>query len=131
MTTLANLSADYPTHQWKGVFGEYLLPTLLEAGDGALIGFAGFAPELMIQLVDACVQQDLNAAKQAQRTVAPLARLIYDLGEPGCSAHQRMKTALWAARRHLEPGLPSTHPTADGNPSPAPEAGLGNRRLPA
>jgi 4-hydroxy-tetrahydrodipicolinate synthase len=74
---------------------EYLLPTLLEAGDGALIGFAGFAPELMIQLVDACVQQDLNAAKQAQRTVAPLARLIYDLGEPGCSAHQRMKTALW------------------------------------
>jgi len=74
---------------------EYLLPTLFEAGDGALIGFAGFAPELMINLVDACVAGDLTAAKQAQKTVAPLARLIYNFGEPGCSAHQRMKVALW------------------------------------
>jgi 4-hydroxy-tetrahydrodipicolinate synthase len=74
---------------------EYLLPTLLEAGDGALIGFGGFAPELMVALVDACVAGDLQAAKQAQTTVAPLARLIYNFGEPGCSAHQRMKIALW------------------------------------
>jgi 4-hydroxy-tetrahydrodipicolinate synthase len=74
---------------------EYLLPTLFEAGDGALIGFAGFAPELMVNLVDACVSGDLSAAKRAQKTVAPLARLIYNFGEPGCSAHQRMKVALW------------------------------------
>jgi 4-hydroxy-tetrahydrodipicolinate synthase len=74
---------------------EYLLPTLLEAGDGALIGFAGFAPELMVRLVDACVAGDLAAAKEAQRMVAPLARLIYNFGEPGCTAHQRMKLALW------------------------------------
>ncbi|RPI18992.1 MAG: dihydrodipicolinate synthase family protein [Acidobacteria bacterium] len=74
---------------------EYLLATLLEAGDGALIGFAGFAPDLMVRLVDACVAGDLGAAKEAQKTVAPLARLIYGFGEPGCSAHQRMKVALW------------------------------------
>jgi len=74
---------------------EYLLPTLLEAGDGALIGFAGFAPELMVKLVHACLDGDLEAAKKAQRTVAPLARLIYNLGEPGCGAHQRMKVAKW------------------------------------
>ena len=74
---------------------EYLLPTLLEAGDGALIGFAGFAPELMVKLVHACLDGDLEAAKEAQRTVAPLARLIYNLGEPGCGAHQRMKVAKW------------------------------------
>jgi 4-hydroxy-tetrahydrodipicolinate synthase len=74
---------------------EYLLPTLLEAGDGALIGFGGFAPELMVRLVDACVLGDLQGAKEAQKTVAPLARLIYNFGEPGCSAHQRMKVALW------------------------------------
>lgn len=49
----------------------------------------------MIRLVDACVAGDLAAAKEAQRTVAPLARLIYNFGEPGCSAHQRMKVALW------------------------------------
>ena len=74
---------------------EYLLPTLLEAGDGALIGFAGFAPELMIDLVHACLEGDLPRAKKAQRTVAPLARLIYNFGEPGCGAHQRMKVAKW------------------------------------
>jgi len=74
---------------------EYLLPTLLEAGDGALIGFAGFAPELMIELVHACLEGDLARAKKAQQTVAPLARLIYNFGEPGCGAHQRMKVAKW------------------------------------
>jgi len=74
---------------------EYLLPTLLEAGDGALIGFAGFAPELMIELVHTCLEGDLARAKQAQQTVAPLARLIYNFGEPGCGAHQRMKVAKW------------------------------------
>jgi len=72
---------------------EYLLPTLLEAGDGALIGFAGFAPELMVELVHACLEGDLPRAKEAQRMVAPLARLIYNFGEPGCAAHQRMKVA--------------------------------------
>jgi 4-hydroxy-tetrahydrodipicolinate synthase len=74
---------------------EYLLPTLLEAGEGALIGFAGFAPELMIRLVHACLDGDLPGAKAAQKTVAPLARLIYNFGEPGSGAHQRMKIALW------------------------------------
>lgn len=74
---------------------EYLLPTLLEAGDGALIGFAGFAPRLMMDLVHACLDGDLARAKKAQQTVAPLARLIYNFGEPGCGAHQRMKVAKW------------------------------------
>jgi len=74
---------------------EYLLPTLLEAGDGALIGFAGFAPELMVKLVHTCLDGDLKAAKEAQRMVAPLARLIYNFGEPGSAAHQRMKVAKW------------------------------------
>ena len=74
---------------------EYLLPTLVEAGDGALIGFGGFAPQLMIDLVHACLDGDLAKAKEAQRTVAPLARLIYNFGEPGCGAHQRMKVARW------------------------------------
>jgi 4-hydroxy-tetrahydrodipicolinate synthase len=82
---------------------EYLLPTLLEAGDGALIGFAGFAPELMIELVDACVSGDLAKAKRAQQTVAPLARLIYNFGEPGCGAHQRMKVALWLLGKFSSP----------------------------
>lgn len=82
---------------------EYLLPSLLEAGDGALIGFAGFAPELMIRLVHACLDGDLKGAKEAQKTVAPLARLIYSFGEPGCGAHQRMKVALWLMGKFSSP----------------------------
>jgi len=74
---------------------EYLLPTLVEAGDGALIGFGGFAPALTSDLIQACIAGDLPKAKKAQRTVAPLTRLIYNFGEPGCGAHQRMKVALW------------------------------------
>lgn len=74
---------------------EFLLPTLLEAGDGALIGFAGFAPKLMCDLVYACMDQNLYEAKEAQKMVAPLARLIYNFGEPGCGAHQRMKVIKW------------------------------------
>jgi len=82
---------------------EYLLATLCEAGDGALIGFAGFAPELMIELVHACLDGDLAAAKKAQKMVAPLARLIYNFGEPGCGAHQRMKVARWLMGKFSSP----------------------------
>src|SRR5262249_17810133 len=70
---------------------EFLLPTLLEGADGALVGFAGFAPQLIVAMVHAALDGDLERAKQAQRFVAPLARLIYNFGEPGCGAHQRMK----------------------------------------
>ena len=82
---------------------EFLLPTLLEGADGALIGFAGFAPELMVELVHAALDGDLARAKTAQQTVAPLARIIYNFGEPGCGAHQRMKVARWLMGRFASP----------------------------
>jgi 4-hydroxy-tetrahydrodipicolinate synthase len=82
---------------------EYLLPTLLQAGDGALIGFAGFAPQLMVNLVHACLDGDLARAKEAQQMVAPLARLIYNFGEPGCGAHQRMKVSKWLLGEFTSP----------------------------
>lgn len=82
---------------------EFLLPTLLEGADGALIGFAGFAPELMIELVDAALSGDLPRAKKVQRKVTPLARLIYNFGEPGCAAHQHMKAALWLLDKFPSP----------------------------
>lgn len=74
---------------------EYLLSSLLEAADGALVGFAGFAPELIVDLVHAALDGDLAAAREAQRTVDPLARIIYSFGEPSSEAHQRMKCARW------------------------------------
>lgn len=82
---------------------EFLLPSLIEGCDGALIGFAGFTPELMIRMVHAALDGDLRRAKEAQRQVAPLARLIYSFGEPGCGAHQRMKVARWLMGRFASP----------------------------
>jgi 4-hydroxy-tetrahydrodipicolinate synthase len=82
---------------------EFLLPTLLEAADGALVGFAGFAPHLITELVYAALKGDYAQAKKAQQTVAPLARLIYNFGEPGCGAHQRMKVASWLLGRFPSP----------------------------
>jgi len=82
---------------------EFLLPTLFEAADGALIGFAGFAPRLMVELVHAALDGDFARAKKAQKIVAPLARLIYNFGEPGCGAHQRMKVARWLLGKFPSP----------------------------
>lgn len=82
---------------------EFLLPTLLEGADGALIGFAGFVPELMVEIVHAALDGDLAGARKARETVAPLARLIYNFGEPGCGAHQRMKVARWLMGRFPSP----------------------------
>ena len=82
---------------------EFLLPTLLESADGALIGFAGFAPELMVDVVHHALDGDLAGAKKAQQMVAPLARIIYNFGEPGCGAHQRMKVARWLQGKFASP----------------------------
>ena len=84
---------------------EFLLPTLLEGADGALIGFAGFAPELMVDCVHTALDGDLEGARAARETVAPLARLIYNFGEPGCGAHQRMKVARWLMGRFPSPNF--------------------------
>lgn len=82
---------------------EFLLQTLVDGCDGALIGFAGFVPELMIELVHAALEGDLPRAQRAQQVVAPLARIVYNFGEPGCDAHQRMKVARWLMGKFPSP----------------------------
>jgi len=81
---------------------EFLLPTLLDGCDGVLVGFAGFAPELIVALTHAALAGDLHGAYAAQERVRPLARIIYRFGEPSGEAHQRMKCARW-----LQGGFPS------------------------
>ncbi len=78
---------------------EFLLPTLLEAADGALVGFAGLVPELIVELVHRALDGDLAGAKRAQARVEPLNRIVYSFGEPSSGAHQRMKCALWLQGR--------------------------------
>jgi 4-hydroxy-tetrahydrodipicolinate synthase len=74
---------------------EYLLASLLEGCDGALIGFAGFVPELMVEVVYCALNADLLGARKARKLVDPLARIVYNFGEPSGDAHQRMKCARW------------------------------------
>lgn len=74
---------------------EYLLATLLDGCDGALVGFAGFAPELIVSLTERALAGDLKGAYAAQEKTRPLAQIIYRFGEPSSDAHQRMKTARW------------------------------------
>ena len=82
---------------------EFLLASLLEGADGALIGFAGFVPELMVEVVPAALDGDLARARKAGDVVAPLARIVYAFGEPGCGAHQRMKAARWLLGKFPSP----------------------------
>lgn len=81
---------------------EYLLASLLESADGALVGFAGFTPDLIVNIVEAALDGDLAKAREAQKLVDPLARIVYSFGEPSSEAHQRMKCARW-----LMGGFPS------------------------
>lgn len=78
---------------------EYLLASLLEGCDGALIGFAGFVPELMVEVVRCALSGDLIGARKARKLVDPLSRIVYNFGEPSGDAHQRMKCARWLMGR--------------------------------
>ena len=82
---------------------EFLLASLLEGADGALVGFAGFVPELIVELVHSALDGDLPRTRKAGDLVAPLARIVYAFGEPGCGAHQRMKAARWLLGRFPGP----------------------------
>ena len=73
---------------------EYLLESVLAGADGALVGFAGFVPELIVALVQAALSGDLAEARRVQESIYPLARMIYRFGEPSGDAHQRMKAAM-------------------------------------
>lgn len=84
-----------PTKAIVTCHDEYLLASLLEAADGALVGFAGFMPELIVNIVHAALDGDLAKAREAQKLVDPLARIVYSFGEPSSEAHQRMKCARW------------------------------------
>jgi dihydrodipicolinate synthase/N-acetylneuraminate lyase len=71
---------------------------------------------LIVEIVHAALDGDLARAKQAQQHVAPLARMIYNFGEPGCGAHQRMKVSRWLMGR-----FPSPHFRRPVRPLPAEE----------
>ena len=78
---------------------EYLLATLVQGLDGALVGFASFIPELIVSLYAAVQANDLKRAQGIQRKINRLKEVVYASGEPSGEAHARMKTAMMLAGR--------------------------------
>lgn len=89
-----NLKLSAPDVSIISCQDEYLLVTLLDGADGALVGFAGFVPELITALAQAALSGDLEQANMLQDKVRPLSQIVYRFGEPSSDAHQRMKCAM-------------------------------------
>jgi 4-hydroxy-tetrahydrodipicolinate synthase len=76
---------------------EYLLASMVQGVDGALVGFATFIPQLIIDLWDAVKAGDLRRAQQVQALITPLKDAVYGGGEPTGEAHARMKAGMYLA----------------------------------
>jgi 4-hydroxy-tetrahydrodipicolinate synthase len=76
---------------------EYLLPSMVQGVDGALVGFASFIPQMVIDLYAAVCGGDLKRAMDIQNRINPLKDAVYGSGEPTGYAHARMKMAMYFA----------------------------------
>ncbi len=73
---------------------EYLLASMVQGIDGALVGFASLVPGLIYDLLKAVKAGDLNEAMRVQALITPLKDAVYGAGEPTGEAHGRMKAAM-------------------------------------
>ena len=76
---------------------EYLLASMVQGVDGALVGFASFIPGLIHQLWEAVKAGDLKTAQAVQALITPLKDAVYGGGEPTGEAHARMKAGMYLA----------------------------------
>jgi 4-hydroxy-tetrahydrodipicolinate synthase len=83
---------------------EYLLPTMVQGVDGALVGFGSFIPEWIAGLYGAVSRGDLRAAQEIQAKIYRLKEVVYASDEPSGEAHARLKAAMMLAGR-----FPSRH----------------------
>ena len=94
---------------------EYLLTSMVQGVDGALVGFASFIPELITALYAAVCDGDLKEAQMLQNQIYGLKEVVYASGEPTGDAHGRMKTAMHHAGRLKSTTVrpPTRQPTGD------------------
>ena len=94
---------------------EYLLASMVQGVDGALVGFASLIPGLIHALWEAVKAGDLDEARRVQDLITPLKEAVYGAGEPTGEAHARMKAAMQLAGVIDEATVrPPTHaPNAD------------------
>jgi len=76
---------------------EYLLASMVQGVDGALVGFASLVPGLINELLNAVKAGDLHRAMNIQGQIDPLKEAVYGDGEPTGEAHACMKAAMQAA----------------------------------
>jgi 4-hydroxy-tetrahydrodipicolinate synthase len=76
---------------------EYLLASMVQGVDGALVGFASVIPGLVHELLVAVKAGDLTRAMAIQARIDPLKDAVYGAGEPTGEAHANMKAAMVAA----------------------------------
>jgi len=78
---------------------EYLLASMVQGVDGALVGFASLIPDWIVELFGAVCAGDLRRAQAVQHRINQLNEVVYADGEPSGDAHARLKTALMLAGR--------------------------------
>jgi 4-hydroxy-tetrahydrodipicolinate synthase len=76
---------------------EYLLASMVQGVDGALVGFASVIPGLINDLLVAVKAGNLTRAMELQAMIDPLKDAVYGAGEPTGEAHANMKAAMVAA----------------------------------
>jgi 4-hydroxy-tetrahydrodipicolinate synthase len=74
---------------------EYLLPTLIQGVDGALVGIASFVPDLIVELVRAVQELDLTRAQRVGDKVYDMKQLVYKEGDPSLLVLARIKEAMY------------------------------------
>ena len=94
---IAAVRAADPTKAILTCHDEYLLASMVQGVDGALVGFATFIPNLIAGLWAAVQAGDLKRAMAIQAVITPLKDAVYGGGEPTGEAHARMKAGMWLA----------------------------------
>ena len=94
---IAAIRAADPSKAILTCHDEYLLASMIQGVDGALVGFATFIPGLINDLWEAVKAGDLKKAMAVQAVITPLKDAVYGGGEPTGEAHARMKAGMWLA----------------------------------
>lgn len=94
---LKHIRAAAPDKALLTCHDEYLLASMVQGVDGALVGFASLVPGLIHDLLQAVKAGDLNRAMAIQAKIDPLKDAVYGAGEPTGEAHANMKAAMVAA----------------------------------
>jgi 4-hydroxy-tetrahydrodipicolinate synthase len=93
---IAAIRAAAPDKALLTCHDEYLLASMVQGIDGALVGFASLVPDLIHDLLEAVRAGDLKRAMAVQARITPLKDAVYGAGEPTGEAHGRMKAAMAA-----------------------------------